>query len=68
MDSIVAEPINSMLPTTLVPYGTSKDETPIAKGFGEKKRFPLESQKVESSNLEDNPILTMVISARVYMK
>ena len=54
MNPIVKELLNSASPSALVLYGTTEDETPIAKGFGEKESFPLEGQKVESSNLEDN--------------
>ena len=37
IDPIDEEPLSSAPPTTLVPYGTSKDEIPSAKGFGQKE-------------------------------
>ena len=33
MDPIVMEPLTLAPPAALVPYGTSEDETPAAKGF-----------------------------------
>ena len=60
MDPIDVEPLNSTLPATLMPYGTSEDETPIVEGFREKESFPLESQNSKSSNLKDNPILNTI--------
>ena len=60
MDPIDVEPLNSMLQATLLPYGTSEDETTIAEGFKEKESFPLESQNSKSSNLKDNPVLKTI--------
>ena len=59
IDPIDAEPLSSVSPTTLLPYGIFKDEIASAKGFGGKESYPLENQNVKSSNLEDNAIQTL---------
>ena len=60
MDPIDVKPLNSVPPTALVPYGTSEDEVLAAERSEQKGISLLENQNVESSNLEDNPVIMMI--------
>ena len=56
MDPIDVEPLRYAPPTSLVPYGMSKDEVRITDAPGLKESSMIESQNAESLNLGDNPI------------
>ena len=43
MDPIEVEPLNSAPLVSLVPYDTSEDEIPAAKGSGQKESSPIKS-------------------------
>ena len=54
------EPLSSVPLTSLVPYGAFEDDVMVAYTLGPKENSPIESQNIESPNLGDNPVQTLL--------